>query len=61
MLDMTGTPRSDEDLEDAINAIKVVMVKHFLKIPILTVHCGIIKNGLEELLQRRKADKGRLG
>ncbi len=56
MLDMTGTPRSDKDIEDAIHAIKVVMIKHSLKIPILTVHSGIILDCLKELQERRKSD-----
>lgn len=56
MLDMTGTPRTDKDIEDAINAIKVVMIKHSLKIPILTVHTGIILDCLKELQERRKHD-----
>ena len=56
MLDMTGTPRSDKDIEDAINTIKVVMIKHSFKIPILTVHSGIILDCLKELQERRKAD-----
>ncbi len=55
-IDMTGTPRTDEDIEDAIQAITEVMIKHATKIPILTVHAGIIKDGLEELLQRRRSD-----
>ena len=53
---MSGQPRSDKDIEDAISVIKEVMIKHAVKIPILTVHAGIIKDGLEELLQRRRSD-----
>lgn len=54
MVDMTGQPRSDEDLQDAIDCIKTIMVKHALVLPLLTVHAGIIKNCLEELQQRRR-------
>jgi len=56
MLDMTGTPRSDQDIEDAIQAVREVMVKQPLKIPTLTIHSGIILDCLKELQQRRKSD-----
>lgn len=55
MIDMTGQPRSDEDLQEAIDCIKTIMVKHFLVLPLLTVHVGIIKDCLEELQQRRRS------
>lgn len=54
MIDMTGQPRSDEDLQDAINCIKTIMVKHSTVLPLLTVHAGIIVNCLEELQGLRK-------
>ncbi len=56
MLDMTDTPRSDKDIEDAIFTINLVRVKHPSKIPLLTVHCGVIADCLKELQQRRKSD-----
>ncbi len=56
MLDMTGQPRSDEDLQNAIECINVVMVKHATALPILTIHAGIIRDCLLELQQRRNQD-----
>ncbi len=56
MTDMTGEPRSDEDLQDAIICINTVMVKHALVLPLLTVHAGIIRDCLLELQQRRQQD-----
>lgn len=56
MEDMTGKPRSDEDIQDAINCINTIMVKHATVLPLLTVHAGIIREGLIELLQRRHSE-----
>jgi len=53
MVDMTGQPRSDEDLQDAINCIETIMVKHPTVLPLLTVHAGIIRSCLKELQQMR--------
>ena len=55
MLDTTGKPRSDEDLQEAINCVKTIMIKQPLVLPLLTVHAGIIINCLEELQYLRKA------
>lgn len=54
MIDETGQPRSDEDLQEAINCVKTIMVKHSLVLPLFTVHAGIIKDCLEELQNLRK-------
>ena len=54
MMDMTGKPRSDKDLQDAINCITTIMVKHATVLPLLTVHAGIIHSCLLELQDRRK-------
>ena len=48
-VDMTGEPRSDEDLDEAISVCKEVAIKHTLAIPILTIHIMDIINQLEEL------------
>jgi len=53
MVDMSGQPRSDEELQEAINACKQIMVKHSLVLPLFTVHAGIIVNCLEELQTMR--------
>lgn len=54
MIDKTGQPRSDKELQEAINCIKTIMLKHALVLPYLTVHAGIIKDCLEELQRRRR-------
>ena len=54
MVDMTGQPRSDEELRQAIDACKQIVVKHSLTLPLFTVHAGIIINCLEELQGLRK-------
>jgi len=53
MVDMTGEPRSDEDLQDAIDCINEIMVKHPLVLPLLTTHAGIIRDCLLELQRMR--------
>ncbi len=54
MVDMTGQPRSDEDLQDAINAVTEIVVKHAMVSPLFTVHAGIIRDCLLELQAMRK-------
>lgn len=54
MVDKTGEPRSDKDLQDAINCINEIMVKHPMVLPLLTVHAGIIRDCLLELQKRRR-------
>lgn len=54
--DRTGLPRTDREIEEAIDAVKECMIKFPLALPLFTVHAGIIKNGLEELLERRAKD-----
>jgi len=65
MVDETGQPRSDKDLQEAITACKTILVKHSLVLPLFTVHAGIIINCLEELQTMRKlleeARRKRLG
>jgi len=56
MIDMSGQPRSDEELQEAIDAAKTIMVKHSFVLPLFTVHAGIIINCLEELQERRKLE-----
>lgn len=59
MVDRTGEPRSDEDLQDAIDAVNTIMVKHALALPLFTVHAMTIRNCLLELQLRRRAEKQR--
>ena len=53
-VDKTGQPRSDEELQEAIDCVKVIMVKHSLVLPLFTVHALTIKDCLEELQNLRK-------
>lgn len=63
MIDMSGQPRSDEDLQEAIDAVGVIMVKHSLELPLFTIHAGTIRQCLLELQCYRKiikeANKGK--
>jgi len=56
VVDKTGQPRSDQDLQEAIDCINTIMIKHALVLPILTVHSGIIRDCLRELQARRAKD-----
>ena len=56
MVDMTGQPRSDEELQEAIDCISTIMVKHAAVLPLLTLHAMCIRNCLMELQQRRRDD-----
>lgn len=57
MEDLTGTPRSDKEIEEAIRAVKEILIKQPLVLPLLTVHGGIIRDGLKELLLRRQKER----
>ena len=65
MIDMSEKPRSDEELQEAIDCVKTIMVKHSTALPLFTVHALLILNCLEELQGLRKlleeARKKRLG
>lgn len=54
MIDMTGQPRSDKDLQEAITACKTILIKQATVLPLFTVHAGIIISCLEELQSLRK-------
>lgn len=54
MIDKTGQPRSDEELQEAIDCVKAIMVKHPTTLPLFTVHALLILNCLEELQNLRK-------
>lgn len=60
MVDMSGTPRSDEEIQEAIDAVKIIMVKHSTVLPLFTVHALLILDCLRELQNRRQQDKTRL-
>ena len=54
MADMTGQPRSDEELQEAIDCVKTIMVKHSTVLPFFTVHALLILDCLRELQTRRR-------
>jgi len=54
MIDETGKPRSDEELQEAIDCVKTIMVKHSTVLPLFTVHALLILNCLEELQNLRR-------
>ena len=57
IVDKTGQPRSDEDVQDALDAVNQIMVKQPMVLPLFTVHAGIIRDCLKELQERRKRDR----
>ena len=57
MVDRTGQPRSDEELQEAIDCITVIAVKYPTVLPMLTVNIMCIRNCLLELQVRRKMEK----
>ena len=54
MMDMSGKPRSDEELQEAIDCVKTIMVKHSTVLPLFTVHALLILDCLRELQERRQ-------
>ncbi len=54
MIDMSGQPRSDEELQEAIDCVKTIMVKHSMVLPLFTVHALLILDCLRELQERRQ-------
>jgi len=54
MIDMSGQARSDEELQEAIDCVKTIMVKHSTVLPFFTVHALLILNCLEELQNLRR-------
>jgi len=49
MVDRTGRPRDDEEIDEAINAVETIMVKHATVLPLFTLYAGIIRDCLIEL------------
>lgn len=55
MEDRTGKPRSNKELEEALEQVKKSMVRDMLKMPpSLAVHMFVVKDGLEELINTRR-------
>ena len=53
MIDESGKSRSDEDLQEAIIAVRQIMIKQPLVLPLFTIHAGIIFDCLQELQSYR--------
>ena len=53
MIDESGKPRSDKDLQEAIDVVGQIMVKHSTVLPLFTIHAGIILDCLRELQKYR--------
>ncbi len=54
MEDITGTLRSDEEIQEAINCVKTTMVTHSTELPLFTVHALLILDCLRELQSYRE-------
>jgi hypothetical protein len=54
MVDKTGQPRSDEELQEAIDCVNEIVIKHATVLPLFTVHAGTIRACLLELQNLRK-------
>lgn len=50
---MTGQPRPDRDLEEALHWVKKKIIRPDFSDPEGVIMCGTIKDALEELLQMR--------
>lgn len=50
IIDRTGQPRTDKEIHDAIYAVTEILIKQPLTLPLFTVHAGIIRDCLKELL-----------
>lgn len=53
-IDKSGEPRSDEDLQKAIDAVQQIMVKQPTVLPLFTIHAMAIREFLHELQVYRK-------
>lgn len=54
IVDKTGKPRSDEDLQEAIDTVRTIMVQQPLVLPLFTIHAMDIMECLLELQAYRK-------
>jgi len=57
MVDKTGQPRSDKDIQEAIGAVKECIIKHAIVLPLFTLHAGMILDCLRELQQWRQSGR----
>jgi hypothetical protein len=61
IVDRTGQPRRDEEIDEAISAVEVIMVKHSMALPLFTVNAMCIRDCLIELKVRRMAEECKNG
>lgn len=54
VIDKTGQSRDDEELQEAINCVRTIMVKHSTVLPFFTVHALLILDCLQELQKLRQ-------
>lgn len=57
IIDRTGQPVTDEELDEALKAVETILVKHSLVLPLFTINSMSIRRALIELKQRRELDK----
>lgn len=55
MMDRSGEPRPDDQVEAALQAVKEKVVREPTKDPVMTIHYITIMDALEELLAIRRA------
>jgi len=55
--DKTGQPRSGKELKEALETVISIMIKQPLVLPLFTVHAGIIKDALLELIKKRDSKR----
>ena len=60
IVDRTGEPRRDKELQEAIDVVNIIIVRHPMVLPLLTVHAGIIRDCLLELPVKRAAERRKI-
>ena len=53
IIDKTGEPRTEQELQESLLAVKMAIIKFDIGSP-LTIHLTVIKDALEELLAIRE-------
>lgn len=57
VIDMTGQPRSDQEIKEALRVVREILIKQSRVLPLFTVHAGIIMDCLKECLGARRQPK----
>lgn len=58
IVDRTGQPVTDEELDEALKAVEMILLKQPTVLPLFTVNGMTIRRALIELKQRHEMDKG---